>query len=209
MRPVRVDPGLRMRYQAIVGHLGPLLLLAGGAMLTPLAALAAWPGEAEYAVSFVGPALVTGGTGMWLGRRFRPRPHVSLSVAEGGIVLVAAWVVVCLASALPLMATLGLTFTQAVFESVSGWTTTGLSVVDVTKAPHVVLLWRSVMQFLGGAGMAIVLLTAGGGPMGPGFAAAEGRGDQLVRTSVGRRASSPRSTRATRSWESWPTCWPG
>jgi trk system potassium uptake protein len=177
---VRLDPGLRSRYQAILGHLGLLLVLAGAAMLTPLVALAAWPDESKYALSFVFPALLTGGTGFWLRRQYRPRPHLSLSVAEGGIVLVLAWVLVCVASALPLMASLGLNFTQGVFESVSGWTTTGLSVVDVTKAPNIALLWRSIMQLLGGAGMAIVLITAGGGPMGPGFAAAEGRGDQLV-----------------------------
>jgi trk system potassium uptake protein TrkH len=77
------------------------------------------------------------------------------------------------------MALSGLNFTQAVFESVSGWTTTGLSVVDVTQASHVVLLWRSILQFAGGAGLAIIMLSTIIGPTGPAVGAAEGR-DQLV-----------------------------
>ena len=74
-----------------------------------------------------------------------------------------------------------LTFTQAVFEAVSGWTTTGLSVVDVTTtAKHVTLLWRSTMQLIGGAGFAITMLMALAGPVGIGLPPAEGRGEQLL-----------------------------
>lgn len=177
---MRTDPDLLARYRSVLGHLGLLLLLAGAAMALPLLFLAAEPSEAVHAPAFAVPAVAVAGLGFLLRRRCRPRPSHSFSVAEGGVVLVLAWAATCVASAVPLMASLGLTFTQAVFESVSAWTTTGLSVVDVSAAPRIVLLWRSEMQLLGGAGMAIVLLTAGGGPLGPGFAAAEGRGDQLV-----------------------------
>jgi len=60
--------------------------------------------------------------------------------------VVLSWTLVCLAAAVPLMLVEGLDFTQAFFESVSGWTTTGLSVVDVTRAHPATLLWRSAMQ---------------------------------------------------------------
>ena len=95
------------------------------------------------------------------------------------MVVVLSWAVVCLFSAWPLMTLSGLNFTQAVFESVSGWTTTGLSVVDVTAASHAVLLWRSTMQVAGGAGLAIIMLSALIGSVGPAVSAAEGR-EQLV-----------------------------
>lgn len=78
------------------------------------------------------------------------------------------------------MAGLGLSFPLALFESVSGWTTTGLSVVDVTAAGPVVLLWRSTMQLAGGAGLAIITLSAIVGPTGGVLASAEGRSDQLA-----------------------------
>jgi trk system potassium uptake protein TrkH len=73
-----------------------------------------------------------------------------------------------------------LNFTQAIFESVSGWTTTGLTVVNISEAPHCILLWRSIMQLAGGAGLVIIMLSAIAGPAGPGLSAAEGRGTQLV-----------------------------
>ena len=91
-----------------------------------------------------------------------------------------SWVVVTLFSAWPFMAVAGLDFTGAVFESVSGWTTTGLSVVDVSNASSMILIWRSVMQLAGGAGLAIIMLSAIVGPTGVGVSSAEGRADQLV-----------------------------
>jgi trk system potassium uptake protein TrkH len=112
-------------------------------------------------------------------RLLRPKDHVVLSIQEGGVIVLLSWVVVCLFSAWPFMAVTGLSFTQAVFESVSGWTTTGLSVVDVTQASHVILLWRSIMQLAGGAGLAIIMLSAITGPTGPALSVAEGR-EQLV-----------------------------
>jgi trk system potassium uptake protein TrkH len=74
----------------------------------------------------------------------------------------------------------GLNFTQAMFESTSGWTTTGLSVVDVTKASRLILLYRSTIELFGGAGLAIITLSAIAGPSGSGLASAEGRTEQLV-----------------------------
>ncbi|MCJ7812110.1 TrkH family potassium uptake protein, partial [bacterium] len=55
-----------------------------------------------------------------------------------------------------------------------------LSVIDIAKAPYCILFWRSAMQFAGGAGLVIIMLSAVAGPTGPGLSIAEGRGDQLV-----------------------------
>jgi trk system potassium uptake protein TrkH len=62
----------------------------------------------------------------------------------------------------------------------SGWTTTGLSVVDVGNAGPMILFWRSVIQLAGGAGLAIIMMSAIVGPTGVGISSAEGRSDQLV-----------------------------
>ncbi|MEL7505640.1 MAG: potassium transporter TrkG, partial [Cyanobacteria bacterium J06554_6] len=84
------------------------------------------------------------------------------------------------AGTVPFMAVGGLSLTQAVFESTSGWTTTGLSVVDVERASHVLLLFRSLAQLFGGAGFAIVALSAIAGPLATELPTAEGRAEQLV-----------------------------
>jgi len=149
-------------------------------MLTPLLAVLAWPAEWIHLTGFFIPStiLIIIGAGIW--RAFRPRSAVILTVHEGGVIVLLSWIVVCVFSAWPFMAIEQLNFTQAVFESVSGWTTTGLSVVDVIKAPHLILLWRSIMQLAGGAGLAIIMLAAIAGPTGPGLSVAEGRSTQLV-----------------------------
>ena len=174
-----VRQALAQRYKAIVAYTGVIFLLAGFLMLTPLAALLAWPGRTVHGLSFALPALALGGLGLYLWVKFHPRQAPTLTAQEGGVVVLISWIVVCLFSAVPFLFISRLTLTQAVFESVSGWTTTGLSVVDVTTAPRVILLWRSVMQFAGGAGLAIIMLTAIAGPPGPALYSAE-RTEQLV-----------------------------
>lgn len=177
---MRADVNLKQRYRAILSYTGLILLLGGLLMLTPLLALIVWPGEWVHSLGFILPAIVLCGIGTGVWRAFRPRKPVILTVQEGGVVVLLSWVTVCLFSASPLISVQGLNFTQAVFESVSGWTTTGLSVVDVTQTTHLVLLWRSIMQLVGGAGLAIMMLAAITGPIGPGLSVAEGRSEQLV-----------------------------
>jgi trk system potassium uptake protein TrkH len=170
---------LRQRYRAILSDTGIILLLCAILMLTPLLALIVWPSESEQVWAFLIPAAIMAALGLAAWRLFRPKDGAVLSVQEGGMIVLLSWVLACLFSAWPFMAVTGLNFTQAVFESVSGWTTTGLSVVDVTKAGHVILLWRSILQLAGGAGLAIIMLSAITGPTGPALSIAEGR-EQLV-----------------------------
>jgi len=73
-----------------------------------------------------------------------------------------------------------LTLTQALFESTSGWTTAGLSILDLTRASPLLLFYRSLIQVAGAAGLVIILLSALAGPTGPGLTVAEGRSEQLL-----------------------------
>ena len=171
---------LRERYAAILRSAGMILVLSGGVMLTPLVLLTVHPEEAAHASAFRLPAgcLVVLGSVLW--RVFGSASRVTLSIQEGGIIVLTSWIAVILFSAWPFVPVLGLSFSRAVFESVSGWTTTGLSVVDVTRAGPMILLWRGVIQLAGGAGLAVIMVSAIVGPTGVGISSAEGRGDQLV-----------------------------
>ena len=177
---MRTDADLRKRYGSIASFTGLVMALCGLIMLSPLAALPWWPEESRFAGAFLLPSLVLAVPDLALWKIFQNRRGSVLSIQDGGVIVLVSWVVVTMVSAVPLMLSVNLHFTQAFFESISGWTTTGLSMVEVEKAPRVILLWRSVMQLAGGAGMAIILVTLAGGPLGPGFAVAEGRSDQLV-----------------------------
>lgn len=121
-----------------------------------------------------------GGLGVLLWLIFKTPQSSPLTIQEGGVIVLISWVVICLVSAWPFLHARGLNFHQGVFEAVSGWTTTGLSVIDVTQTSHMLLLWRSIMQLFGGAGFAIIMLSAIAGPAGAGLSAAEGRSEQLA-----------------------------
>lgn len=177
---MRVRSSLAQQYAGVLHYTGLVLVLGGLLMLSPLLALIAWPQEARHAPAFLIPAvlLCLGGGVLW--RVFRAARAQDLSVQYGGIVILLSWLTVCLFSAWPLAVAQDMSFTHAFFESVSGWTTTGLSVVDVTQSTHVILLWRSLMQLAGGAGFAILMVAALVGPVGPALTLAEGRTDQLV-----------------------------
>lgn len=149
-------------------------------MLSPLLCLFAWPSEIALARGFAAPAvmMLILGAIFWL--VFRNKDRQPLDIAQSAVIVVLSWITVCLFSAWPFMTIQKLGFTQAFFESVSGWTTTGLSVVNVEQASHLILLWRSVMQWAGGAGLAIIMLATIVGPTGPALGIAEGRSQQLV-----------------------------
>lgn len=171
---------LRERYKAILGYTGLVALITGLLILFPLVLLPIYPAEVDEIAAFLLPGLGMAGPGLLLWRTLVPRTTGALTTQEGMVVVLLAWVLAILAGAVPFMAGSGLAFHQAVFESTSGWTTTGLSVLDVGQASHLILFFRSLTQVAGGAGWAILMFSALGGPLGPGLGVAEGREDQLV-----------------------------
>jgi trk system potassium uptake protein TrkH len=168
------------QYQAILSYTGTILFLSGILMLTPLLVLIGRHDEIIYAKDFIIPAVILLFIGGLLWRIFLPSRSMTLTIQEGGVVVLFCWIINSVFAGIPFMTILGLNFTQAVFESVSGWTTTGLSVVNVLEAPYMVLLWRSTTQFIGGAGLVIITTAAITGPSGTGVSFAEGKTELLT-----------------------------
>lgn len=171
---------LKERYAAILSSVGMILLISSGLLVAPLFLLIAFPEESVHAPAFIAPACFLCLAGYFLYRRFYYASRLTLSVGEGGVIVLVSWAAAIVFCAFPFMSVLGLSFSQAVFESVSGWTTTGLTVVDIPHAGPMILLWRSILTLAGGAGLAIIMMSAIVGPTGMGISSAEGRGDQLV-----------------------------
>lgn len=180
-RPRRYREMLGARWREILAYAGLIWIVAGAVLLAPLFALPFYRGEAALSWSFAAPGLGLAVPGLWLWRR-RPRHEAGpFRTSEGAATVVVGWTVPVLAAAVPFVFAARLPFTGAVFEAVSGWTTTGLSVLpDVEHAPRLVLLLRSLLQLAGGAGLAILMISVMRGPTGPGLTVAEGRGQQLV-----------------------------
>lgn len=176
---MRIRDNITARYHAIFSYTGLILIYCGVLMFSPLLALLGWPEEWKHSLAFIIPAAMLTAIGIFMRKAFRPKDRL-LTLQEAGVIVVLSWLFACIFAAWPFMVVQGLNFTQAIFESVSGYTTTGLTVVDVTKATHLVLLWRSITQLIGGAGLVIIMLAAITGPTGGGLSTAEGRTEQLV-----------------------------
>ncbi len=170
---------LWQKYRAVFAYTGLSVAVSGTALLAPASVLLGWPDEWPQAIGFAAFGIPATLGGVVVYRRLRPSETI-LTIQDGGIFVLLSWAMACLLGSFPLMYVGRLTFSQAMFESVSGWTTTGLSVVDVTAASKTVLLFRSTMQLIGGAGFAVIMVAMLIGPGGTGVSGAEGRGEQLV-----------------------------
>jgi trk system potassium uptake protein TrkH len=132
--------------------LGLVLLIVALIMLLPLA-LALIDGTADR-LAFLFSALITAGIGLvcfFTGGRGIER----ISPRQMFMVTGLNWIMVCLVSALPfILGSSELTVVDAIFEATSGITTTGSTVIaGLDHLPRDILLWRSLMQWLGGLGI--------------------------------------------------------
>ena len=81
---------------------------------------------------------------------------VQLRVTEMFLLTTFVWLSVCVFGALPFIFISHISFTDAFFETMSGVTTTGSTVLtDLAHTPHSILLWRSILHWLGGVGFIV------------------------------------------------------
>ena len=128
-----------------------LLVTAGGEALMALVAIAAGDGAPNvFAVSAAITAAVAGAC--ILTTKGRP---FELRFRDAALLTSVSWFVVPAFAALPLMGRpIGLSFVDGYFEMVSGFTTTGSTVMTgLDTMPASILLWRSTVQWLGGLGI--------------------------------------------------------
>jgi len=177
---MRYQQLLKERYKLLIKYIGALTMGIGTFLLLPLLILFFYPEEVIYLTDFLVPSIFCLIIGFLAWKLTSYKKEVALSLKEGGIIVLISWIIAIGASAAPFVITGDLNITQAIFEATSGWTTTGLSVVDVTKAPRIFLLWRSIMQFFGGVGLVVVMLSSVLHPYGFGLYNAEGRSDKLL-----------------------------
>ena len=164
-------------------NVGKLTALIGLLLLAPLLVLPIFPEDAPFAAAFLIPGIASILLGLALCLCIPVRPlTVQEAMHHGNLLVLYIWMYGCLAGALPFVLGGQLTFVQALFEAVSGWTTTGLSVMDVTVTPPIFLFYRSFMQFCGGLGFVMIMMTFVQGRMGMVLYNAEGHPDKLMPT---------------------------
>lgn len=87
------------------------------------------------------------------------KTDLTLNRRDGYVIVTSAWILFSMFGTLPFLLTRSIpNFTDAFFETISGFTTTGASILNnIEELSHAVLFWRSLIQWLGGMG--IILLT--------------------------------------------------
>ena len=169
------------KYKLIIGYIGVMMLIVGISMIVPILIMIVYPETRSEFFYFFIPGISTIILGGILKKIFlKGDNEIKLSIQESGIIVVFSWLMAVIVCGLPFVISGQLNFVQAIFEAVSGLTTTGLSVVNVEKTSNAFLLWRSMMQFLGGAGLAVIMLSAIIGPNGIELYNAEARSDKLM-----------------------------
>lgn len=153
-----------LNFRLLSYSIGSLLLLEAACMLLPLAVSIAY--NEPQIVQWVNSVIITAGVGLLLMLPTR-KHHGEWGKREGYFVVASVWVWFSVFSAMALMLCGATTnCVDAFFESMSGFTTTGASIMpDVEILPHSVLIWRSFMQWLGGMGIIVLSMAFGFGSM--------------------------------------------
>ena len=145
-----------MHLGIILRILGILLMVFSSAMLAPL--IIALLQDDHTVMAFFTALVITFSVGLVMWAPVRGVTQ-ELRIRDGFLVTSLFWTVLGLFGALPFAMTesLGLTPTEAIFESISGLTTTGATViVGLDDLPQSILIYRQLLQWLGGIGIIVV-----------------------------------------------------
>jgi trk system potassium uptake protein TrkH len=145
-----------MRLRFILNILGVLLFFFGLTMIFPLVVALYY--HDQSLIPLLESMAVTVFTGLILYLIFRRARAEVINQREGMAIVAVGWTAVGLFGALPFYLGDGyFTFTDAVFESVSGFTTTGASILtNIEALSKGLLFWRSFIQWLGGMGIIVL-----------------------------------------------------
>ncbi len=135
-----------------------LLIIISGFMAIP-AGIALYCGEEQSFGAFAGTIAVTAACSGAVFFMLRKKRAVALSTRDGFLMVTLSWVLASLIGAIPFYLSGSIpSFTDAFFETISGFSTTGASILtDIESLPRSMLFWRSLTHWLGGMG--IVVLT--------------------------------------------------
>jgi trk system potassium uptake protein TrkH len=167
-------------YKLIFGYLGLFMMLIGIIILLPLLVIIFFPEELENAKYFIIPGVLSIVLGYFTHFFILGKSQEKLEKYQDAVLILLIWIVAIFISSVPFLLTGNYNFTQSIFETTSGYSTTGLSVVDVSTTPKIFLMYRSLLQFIGGVGLVLILTSALSDRYGMRLYSAEGHNDKLL-----------------------------
>lgn len=145
-----------MNTQVIARVLGLLLMVFSLSMLPPILVSIVYQDSATQAFLTAMAVIFFAGLSFWFPVR---RKKSELRARDGFVITILFWLVLGTSGCLPLMLAEqpGLNFTDAFFESFSGWTTTGATILtNIDALPESILWYRQQLQWFGGMGVVVL-----------------------------------------------------
>ena len=148
---------MKLNYKIISHFLGFLLLCNGGFMLLAALVSFAYNDGVTDLISLSGILVVITGVLIMLLTRKHDK---EMNKREGYIVVTFGWLIMALSGTLPYVLTDTIpSFTNAFFETISGYTTTGSTILsDIESLPKGILFWRSLTHWIGGMGIIVLAI---------------------------------------------------
>lgn len=141
----------------ILSNLKGLFTVIGALMLGMAVLSIAW-GELQVADGFFYGAVIGIGLGLILHSIFPT--SIDPELRHAMVIAAIAYLVVPAVSSIPFVVTEHMSLLDAFFEAISGWTTTGFSMIPEPYSSNpMILLWRSVTQWIGGLGIILLMVT--------------------------------------------------
>lgn len=167
-------------YYLIIGYLGIITIMVGVITLLPLITLLFYPEESHQLSYFVIPGVIAILVGYLLSFIIKGKELEHLQHNQELLVVLGTWIIAIFVTALPFYLTGEYTLTEAIFETTSGLSTTGLSVVNTSTASHLFLMHRTMTLFVGGVGLVLVMTSIMSDIYGMRLYTAEGHNDKLL-----------------------------
>ncbi len=144
-------------YKTVFFTLGILQIILGASMILPIIIQFVYN---QLDSSFIGASIITiiFGTLFFLSNLDHQK---KLNLQQAFLLTALSWLSIAIFGSLPfIFSNLQLSLTDAFFESMSGITTTGSTIiVDLNNSPKSILFWRAILQWLGGIGIIVMAIT--------------------------------------------------
>ena len=144
-------------YKTVFFTLGILQIILGTSMLIPILIQIIYD---QLDSSFIGAGIITiiFGVLFFLSNLNHEK---KLNLQQAFLLTALSWLSIAIFGSLPfIFSSLQLTITDALFESMSGITTTGSTIIiNLSECPKAILFWRAILQWLGGIGIIVMAIT--------------------------------------------------
>ena len=166
--------------RVVLGYVGFNIFLVGMVMLFCLGTLIFFPNEIDNAKYLLIPAIPSIIVGLLLFVPIYKKGTDDLDKNHDYLIVTLSWIIAVFICSMPYFLTGNFTFTESVFESTSGLTTTGATVMNPDNLPNIFLFYRSMTAYLGGVGMILIMTSLFATTFGMRLYTAEGHQNKLI-----------------------------